>query len=280
MKIRLVAVDIDGTLLDSRGQVPPRNRAALAAAIEAGVEVALVSGRAHHFTHDIVERLPRPLTLILSNGAVVKDDGGATRWSRPLTSGVARAVLDRTRAYREDASLLFDREGPAQVVYERTDWSHPSRRAYYERNRAFIGLSFPLEGALTTDPLAVSFNGPVARMRDLAALLTASPLAGAVSLATTEYASRDFALLDVIAEGCSKGHTLVTWAERRGVLRAEILAIGDNLNDVEMLERAGLPVVMGNAVEDLLRRGWPVTGTNDEAGLADAIERFALGARQ
>jgi hypothetical protein len=278
--IRLVAVDIDGTLLDSRGQVPAPNREALADAIARGVEVALVSGRAHHFTREIVAALAGPLTLILSNGAVVKDSGGTTRLSFPLAAGLAREVLDVTRAYREDASLLFDRDGPAPVVYERTDWSLPSRRAYYERNRAFIGLSFPLEEALTADPIAVSYNGPVSRMREVAALLRGGPLAGDVSLATTEYEARDFALLDVIAAGCSKGHTLAVWAASRGIAPAEVMAVGDNLNDVEMLEQAGCPVVMGNAVQDLRRRGWPVTGSNDAAGLAEAIERFVFGTRQ
>ena len=276
MSIRLVAVDIDGTLLDNRGQVPERNRSALAAAVGLGVEVALVTGRAHHFTHAIVASLPRPLTLILSNGAVVKNAEGTTLLAYPLARATALAVLDLTRAYREDASVLFDRGGPEQVVYERTDWSHPSRRAYYDRNRAFIGVSFPLENALETDPIAVSFNGPVARMRDVAALLKSSPVARDVALAATEYEARDFALLDVIAPGCSKGHTLAAWAGRRGVAREAIMAVGDNLNDVEMLEHAGWPVVMGNAVDGLRGRGWPVTGHNDEAGLADAIERFVL----
>jgi hydroxymethylpyrimidine pyrophosphatase-like HAD family hydrolase len=76
---------------------------------------------------------------------------------------------------------------------------------------------------------------------------------------------------------CSKGTTLAGWTTARGLSPADVLAVGDNLNDVEMLEFAGTPVVMGNATADLKSRGWHVTGTNDEGGLADAIRRFAAG---
>jgi len=95
-------------------------------------------------------------------------------------------------------------------------------------------------------------------------------------VAVTEYENRDFSFVDVLAAGCTKGATLAEWARRQGYARNEVMALGDNLNDVEMLEAAGLPVVMGNAVPALLARGWPVTASNDEAGVAVAIERFVL----
>ena len=81
----------------------------------------------------------------------------------------------------------------------------------------------------------------------------------------------------MLAAGCTKGATLAEWARRRGYARGEVMAIGDNLNDTEMLEASGVPVVMGNAVPALLERGWQVTASNDEAGVAAAIHRFVLG---
>ena len=95
-------------------------------------------------------------------------------------------------------------------------------------------------------------------------------------MAVTEYVDRDFSLVDVLPAGCTKGATLAAWARRQGYSRDEVMALGDNLNDLEMLEAAGLPVVMGNAVPALLERGWPVTATNDDAGVAAAISRFVL----
>ena len=76
--IRLLALDIDGTLLDSHGQIPEANREAIARAIDAGVEVALATGRRYDFARPIFEQLPAPLTLILSNGAIVKTRDGET----------------------------------------------------------------------------------------------------------------------------------------------------------------------------------------------------------
>ena len=120
------------------------------------------------------------------------------------------------------------------------------------------------------------FNGSVAPMRQLVSDLRALAAADRFSVAVTEYEHRDFALVDVNAAGCSKGSTLARWTKARGVAPADVLAIGDNLNDVEMLTFAGTAVVMGNATGDLKSRGWHVTGTNDEGGLADAIRRFLI----
>ena len=275
--IRLVAIDIDGTLLDSRWQLPDRNREAICAAVDAGVEVAIVTGRRYDFAKPILDLLPCPVTAIVSNGAIVRSSDGTTRLRHLLARDVASAVLAATHGYRDGAAIIFDRPRDGQVVFERIDWSHPSRRGYAERNRAFIIEVDPLESALTEDPIQVMFNGPVGPMRDLEALLRGLPAAGGFEIAVTEYVDRDFSLVDVLPAGCTKGSTLTEWATRQGYARAEIMAVGDNLNDVEMLEAAGLPVVMGNAVPALLGRGWPVTVSNDEAGVAAAVERFVLG---
>jgi hydroxymethylpyrimidine pyrophosphatase-like HAD family hydrolase len=96
------------------------------------------------------------------------------------------------------------------------------------------------------------------------------------AVALTEYVHRDFSLVDVVRHGCSKGSALRQWAESRGFTRAEVMAVGDNLNDLEMLEYAGQPVVMGNALPELRCRGWAVTTSNDEAGVARAIEEYVL----
>jgi hypothetical protein len=164
------------------------------------------------------------------------------------------------------------------LVYERMDWSHPNRRGYYEKNKGFIAAASPLASVLADDdPIQVMFNGGVEPMRALVAELRALPIADRFSVAVTEYVPRDFSLIDVNGAGCSKGSTLARWAELQGVAREEILAVGDNLNDLEMLDFAGTAVVMGNAAEEVKRaRPFHMTGTNDEGGLADALRRFAL----
>jgi hydroxymethylpyrimidine pyrophosphatase-like HAD family hydrolase len=137
----------------------------------------------------------------------------------------------------------------------------------------------PLEDALVEDPIQVMFNGGVEGMRALHEELhresqALRPPLFAVSL--TEYVHRDFSLIDITAPTATKGRALAWRAERLGLTRHQVMAIGDNLNDVEMLEYAGTAVVMANAVDGLKDRGWHVTGHQDEAGLAQAIRRFAL----
>ncbi len=277
MSIRLVAIDIDGTLLDSHWQLPDANRDALVEATRQGIEVAIVTGRRYDFAKPVLDLLPCPLTAIVSNGALVRRHDGTTPMRHLLPRATARDVLDATRPWRDSAGIVFDRPLDGQVVFERIDMSHPARRAYAERNKAFVREVAPIEDALTEDPLQVMFNGPVASMRGLMAHLRAGPSAAAISLAATEYASRDFSLVDVLTAGCSKGSTLAAWAAHQGYARDEVMAIGDNVNDVEMLESAGFPVVMGNAVPALLTRGWTVTGTNDEHGVAHALRQWAMG---
>jgi Cof subfamily protein (haloacid dehalogenase superfamily) len=274
--VRLIALDIDGTLLDSRWQVPPANRAAIRRATDAGIEVALVTGRRFDFARPVIDQIDAPLTLIVSGGALVKLRSGETVLSHLLRARVARVVVEATEDYRDAAALVFDRPHAAQVVHERLDIRDPHRRSYYERNRDFIVEATPLESALSEDPIQVMFSGRVGRMRELVTLLRAHAIGAEIAIAVTEYESRDFSLVDVNTRGCTKGTTLAEWVARQGLRREQVMAVGDNFNDREMLEFAGVPVVMGNAVPQLRQSGWPVTLDNDSCGVAAAIDRYAL----
>ena len=273
--IRLLAIDIDGTLLDSRGRLPDAHRDALVDAAARGIEVALVTGRSFHFTQPIVDLLPLPLTLICNNGAVVKRKTGETEMRHVLSRDAARHILAGTRPFEDSVAIVFDRPDERQIVFERMDWSHPNRRGYYEKNKAYIAeAAAPLADMLTEDPIQVMFNGSVAPMRALAAALRAMAIADQFAVAITEYERRDFSLVDVNGAGCSKGTTLARWVAARGWQREDVMAVGDNLNDVEMLDFAGTAVVMDNATDALKARGYLRTGSNDEGGLATAIGRF------
>jgi Cof subfamily protein (haloacid dehalogenase superfamily) len=275
--IRLLALDIDGTLLDSAGQLPQANCEAIARAIDLGVEIALATGRRYDFARPIFERLPSPLTLILSNGAVVKTCDGETLMRRLLPREIAREVLASVPQHRHEAAVTFDRPLEGQIVYQAIDWDHPRHSRFFATNRPFLAEVNPLEDCLTEDPVQVMFTGGCADMRALFNELRVDGSADRrYSVALTEYDCRDFSLVDVLQAGCSKGTALEDWACSRGYARHEIMAIGDNLNDIEMLEHAGCPVVMGNGITDLMDRGWAVTATNDEAGVARAVETFIL----
>ena len=276
MTVRLIAVDIDGTLLDSSGRVPDANRQAIHAAISRGVEVVLATGRTFHHARPIAGQLGAAVILIVSNGALVKTADGGTLATRFIPRQLARDLIVATRPVRGGAALIFDRPDARQYVYERIDWSHPQRRWYYERNHAYMTETSPLETALDEEPIQVAFTGGVKEMRALADHVRDLSCAEQLTLTLTEYEDRDFSLFDVTAHGCSKGAALADWAARREVHPAEVMAVGDNLNDRDMLEFAGHPVVMGNAVAELKRLGWPTTAGHDEAGLAQAIETRVL----
>jgi Cof subfamily protein (haloacid dehalogenase superfamily) len=274
MSVRLIAIDIDGTLLGSRGRIPDDNIAAIGEALEAGLNVVLVTGRSYPFARAVAGGLPDAVTLIVSNGAIERTLDGRTIARRLLPREAAGRVLAHTLRFRQASAILFDREAEGHVVAESMDWNHPHRRGYWERHRHFIGHASPLEAALVEDPIQVMFNGEVATMRQVFAAVAG--LDG-VFVSRTEYERHDFALVDVTAPTATKGHALAARAAQLGLVPGEVMAIGDNLNDLEMLQFAGVPVVMGNAVEALRHRGWHETATHDEAGVAQAIRRLALG---
>jgi Cof subfamily protein (haloacid dehalogenase superfamily) len=276
MAVRLIALDIDGTLLDSQWKVPEANRIAIAEATRRGIEVALVTGRRYDFAMPIARKIDAPLTMIVSNGALIRTQDGETHLRHLLARETAARVLEITKPWRDGAAVVFDRPRENQVILEVLETDDPIRSAYYARNKEFLGQAIPLESCLTEDPLQVMLSGKVAPMREAEAVLRGAQRAQNFGLASTVYESRDFAMIDVIHPLCSKGSSLKEWATLRGLAREEVMAIGDNHNDVEMLSFAGIPVVMGNCVPELRNFGWHETGSNDDNGVAAAIEQFAL----
>jgi Cof subfamily protein (haloacid dehalogenase superfamily) len=276
MPVRLIALDIDGTLLDSTWQLPAANRRAVAEATRRGIEVALVTGRRYDFAMPIARMFDAPLTMIVNNGALVKTHDGQTHLRHLLSRDTAERVLQATMPWREGAGVVFDRIRENQIILEVIDTDDPIRSGYYARNREFLSIAKPLESCLTEDPIQVMFSGKVKEMREVEAVLRAAPFTGEFALAVTCYESRDFSMIDVIRPEISKGSSLAEWATVRGYAREQVMAIGDNHNDLEMLSFAGIPIVMGNAVAELKTFGWHQTCSNDESGVAVAIEQFAL----
>jgi hypothetical protein len=134
-----------------------------------------------------------------------------------------------------------------------------------------------LEAALDTDPIQVMIGGPPTRIEPAETLLDESPIRPRIHVTWTKYLTTKISILDVLNQGCTKGRALKIWAERCGIEPDEVMAVGDNLNDLEMLQYAGLPVLMGNHCPDLRQPDWTLTLPNDEDGVAAAIRKFVLG---
>src|SRR5262249_32433845 len=211
MGVRLIALDIDGTLLDSRWQLPEANRAAITAATRQGIEVALVTGRRYDFAMPIARQLDCPVTMIVNNGALIRSAEGETKLRHLLPRDVAEDVLGRTAPWREGASVIFDRPLENQLMLESLDPDDSLRYAYYSRNKHFIGLANPLESCPTEDPIQVAFSGRVAPMREAEAALRAEDSRERYTLAVTLYEARDFAMIDVLNPTCSKGFALAEY---------------------------------------------------------------------
>jgi Cof subfamily protein (haloacid dehalogenase superfamily) len=276
MPIRLVAIDLDGTLLNSRSELSPANQQALMAATGRGVEVAVVTGRRTHSARKYIEQIACPVTLISSNGALITLPTGEVIHRDFLPRAVARRVLEASREYRPYVALLFDIAGCGQIVMQHGAVSEGPLGWYLTQSPDCLELTENLESALATDPIQVLFGGPPAVIEPIEAALRASPAAHEVHLTWTKYLRRNVSLLDVMNRGCSKGTALAIWARHCGIDPSEVMAIGDNHNDLEMLRFAARPVLMANSSPGLEAEGFTMTLSNDQDGVARAIQSYVL----
>jgi Cof subfamily protein (haloacid dehalogenase superfamily) len=274
--IRLLATDIDGTLLNPQFQISEGDLTALRRAHAAGIEIVLVTGRRHNFALPIAKQLGFDLWLISSNGAVTRSLSGETFHRDMMPAETCRKLCGAMQEFRGNTVLTFDQEVKGAIVLERLDELGASIRRWLEKNMEYIEFVVPIEKALVRDPVQAMFCGTMLRMNAALRVLEQAGMDQLVTVLRTEYPERDLAMIDVLNTGCSKGHALERWAAYRGYRREEVMAVGDNHNDVEMLEFAGHPVIMGNACEELRARGWRVTRGNHECGVAAAVE-LALG---
>lgn len=271
--IRLLAIDIDGTLLNPEFQISSADLAALRHVHAEGVEVALVTGRRHAFALPVAQQLGFDLWLISSNGAITRSLQGETFHRDLFPANTCRNLFSVMATFRNHAVLTFDVEHKGALVLEHMRDLTSSIQRWLEKNMQYIEFVAPIEQAITSDPVQAMFCGPIERMREAVATLESSEMKDRVTILRTEYPLRDLCIVDVLNQGCSKGHSLKRWANYRGISREQVMAIGDNFNDVEMLAFAGVPFIMGNACEELRQNGWSVTLPNDQNGVAAAIEQ-------
>ena len=278
--VRLVAIDMDGTLLPTFSQtISPRNVQALKAAQAAGITVAIATGRRTAYTAPLLEGLGlrADMPLITSNGAVTRTLGGDPVDRSHLEARVARGICGLLRPFGT-LVFTFDQVGRGELVLEDFEQAHQRIALWVEANRDAIEVVKPLEDALTdgNDPIQGMVTGGVDQMKQAEKALKSSELSGFCEAVRTEYPARDLSILDLLPPGVSKGWALARLAARLGVDRKETMAIGDNWNDVDMLEWAGQAVMMSNAAHDLRTlaktRGWKQTAPNDEDGVAVTLE--------
>jgi hypothetical protein len=278
--VRLVAIDMDGTLLPNIAQkISGRSAQALRSAQAAGITIAIATGRRTAYTAPLLEGLGlrADMPLIASNGAVIRTLAGEPIDRCQMEARVARGLCGLLRPFGA-LVFTFDRPGHRELVLEDLDQAHGRIALWIEANRNAIDVVKPLEDALKDgeDPIQGMVTGGIEKMNQAERTLQASPWGDSCECVRTEYLARDLSILDLLPKGVSKGWALQRLATRFGVDRKETMAIGDNWNDVDMLEWAGQAILMGNAAAELRTmaklRGWEQAPSNEQDGVAVVLE--------
>jgi hypothetical protein len=278
--VRLVAIDLDGTLLATFAkEVSRRNAQAVRATQQAGITVVIATGRRMAYSTPLLDPLGlRPDTpLITSNGAVTRTLGGESIDHCHLRAQVARELCGILRPFGT-LVFTFDRLGKGELVLEDLEQAHSRIDIWVEANRNSIEVVCPLEAALSDgeDPIQGMVTGNLDKMKAAEMALKKSPWHAHCECVRTEYPARDLSILDLLPPGVSKGWALERLATRLGIERREIMAIGDNWNDLEMLQWVGQPVLMSNAAHELKTmaklRGWKQAPANDHDGVGVILE--------
>lgn len=284
--IKLLALDLDGTTLNSKGQIPDANRAAIRAAEARGVLVTIATGRRYRDARPVGLDLGLNAPLITHNGALLKyADSRETVAYSLLSTEIVLEILRVGKASGGDALVSTDPHGNGTLLYDRVSADNAPLQKYIRWSKSLHGDKAErsvshvesLEKVVTgQEVIHISFSGACRRMSELQSILI-NELKANVTVLATVYPLRDFTLLDILPPDASKGTGLEKLAAINGLAVAEVMAVGDNFNDIEMLESAGTPVVMGNADPSLLEREeFYTTVSNDENGVAAAIEKFIL----
>ncbi len=276
MRIKLLALDIDGTLLTPLGELTPRNSAAINRARRSGVQIALVTGRRFNSARELVQRLELDVPLVSHNGALTKNiETLETLDYHPLDTEIARSIIGVGREYGADMICCDDPDGLGKMVLDGVSKDNKSLHRYLDKYRDSVVEVSDLLEYVNHPPIQMMFSGHCDPMDDFEQNLKAA-VGGQIQLFKTRYRSADLTILDALSVSASKGSSLAMLARKHGVAREEIMAIGDNHNDLTMLRYAGLGVVMANAEDELKQMGFELTSSNEEDGVAEAIDRHIL----
>jgi len=259
MRIDLIALDLDGTLLDSQERITDRNRAAIRKSLEAGVRVVLVTGRGTDLPIRVSRELNLNLPVICCHGALTKDFGAnKTLVHLPVPLPYAKPMVEYAEAHGLSLALYAEEvfyrlEGTKLFM---ADMTGPTWR----EAKTFADV-------LSEAPTFIRFLGEDsvrAMEREF----------GDWPLAFRHETWGDFHECAVLNRDASKKNALKQLCADFQIVPERVLAIDDSRNDVPMLRWAGIGVAMGNALPEVKESLRYVTASNDEDGVALAIERF------
>lgn len=272
MRFKIIALDLDGTALDSSEVIRPRTKVAVASALARGVEVALVTGRHHVATRPYHLELGLRAPALCCNGAYVYDFvSEAALAGDALSEPEARRLLQDCRTngahtmIYTDQAMTFERDN-AHLLRLMT-WAATYPAAIRPAIRKVESFDRVIDEARVIWKFVVSLD-------DLGLLVEWHARMQEDPELSAEYSWTN--RVDIVRSGNSKGRRLIEWASSRGVTPAEILAFGDSQNDLSMIEAAGFGVAMGNGDDATRRAAALVIGDNNSDALAETIERYLI----
>lgn len=264
---KLLALDLDDTLLNARLQIPERSRRAVEQAREAGVRVTLATGRMFRSAKPYAQQLGIQDYLITYQGALVRHSvTGETLFHRPVPLNRAREIIDLVKGYGYHINIYLN---DLLFVAERT----PEGERYAAHSSVPLGVVGDLDRFLkerNEEPTKVLVVAGEEQLDELAAQAR-TIFADRLHINKSKPHFLDFAHPDG-----HKGHALESIAGHYGLRRQEIIAVGDTYNDLEMIEYAGLGVAVGNARPEILKKADYICPTNEDCGVADVVEKFIL----
>lgn len=261
---RLIALDLDDTLLDSEKRMSERTIGAVRAAADSGVRVIIASGRAYLGVTKFLDMLDLHDMCIVTGGAVIMDADGHVMDREAVPADVTHAVMQ----WAKDRGIYF------QVYVDDGFWYETPTAATrrYEEHNGYLGVHVPdLSARSNIEAAKILFIGTVDEVAEWGRAL-------AKDFPDLSVETSDPTFLEISSPRASKGRALLTIGKHLGIPPSETLAIGDSEIDKSMIEAAGMGIAMANAAPDVLMAADYVTGPCNEDGAAAAIEEFVLGA--
>ncbi len=268
--IKWIVVDLDGTLLNSKGELTERTEKTLRTAMEKGVQVILSTGKTRVSANQVIEHLNLTTPGIFLQGLALYDGAGSLLHQQTLDISIARQII----TFAEDRGFTIAAYSGNRIMMRRQGTMFDD---FFSKYREPVPESVgPLQNILGEMPInkLVLFGDPQ-RIKSLRWQLNMQHN-GSIQLTQSHVTNN----VEVLPPGASKGSALKALAREMKIPAHEILAIGDAENDISMIEAAGIGVAMGNADEKTQAAADYVVATNDADGVAEAVERFVLGAEE
>lgn len=288
---KLIAIDLDGTLLNSYGEVSNRNKLAIKKAVEEGVQVVLCSGRISNSVENIANEIGANSYLIGGNGAIVYDiQSEKILYNKYMNKELILKLIKKCEENSIYYSIFAENSIVASSLKYNVLFYNSENAKKTSDKKTKINLvhniydyikesSFKEFSKITIcDSNKIIFDGIIKKLRQIkeVEVLDVEHLSNKKIKNGTKIEEIAYYYTEVTNKGVNKWTAIKFLIDKLGISKEEVMAIGDNTNDQEMIVNAGLGIVMGNSAPHVKRIGDITVGTNDEDGVAEAIEKFVI----